>query len=113
MKRTSALLLALVLALSLLAVPVSAEEVKGESDTVEAPVITIGEGVPADVEKETVTVGGEEELVMGEMEVVTVYGEEELVMGEEETVTVYGEEETGFLGWLKNLWNSILNFFGL
>lgn len=84
MKRTMALFLALVLVIGMAALPVSAEAVESE-----------------------------EELVMGEMEVVTVYGEEEPIMGETTTVTVYGEEETGFFGWLKNLWNTILNFFGL
>ena len=100
MRRILAMLLALVLALGLLAVPASAEAVKDEGELVKG-------------EMEVVTVYGGEEPVMGEMETVTVYGEEEPVMGEMETVTVYGEEETGFLGWLKNLWNSILHFFGL
>lgn len=113
MKRTMALLFVLMLVVGLAALPVCAETVKGESDTVEAPVLTIGEGVPADVEMESNTSDEAEKPVMGEMEVVTVYGEEEPVMGETTTVTVYGEEEAGFFGWLKNLWNSILEFFGL
>lgn len=89
-------LIALLLVVCLVAIPVSAETFKSETDTGEEAVITVGE----------------DGLVEGEMEVVTVYGDE-LVEGEEETVTVYGEEESGFFGWLKNLWNSILHFFGL
>ena len=97
MKRMIALLLALMLVVGLVAVSVSAEAVKSESDTVEESVLAIGEGVPADVEMET----------------ITVYGEDVPADVEMKTVTVYGEEESGFLGWLKKIWNFILSFFGL
>ena len=103
-------LIALLLAVCLLTIPVSAETFKSEVDTGEEAVITIGEGGLAEGEMEVVTVHGEE--VLEDMEIVQ-YADEAPVEGEEETVTVYGEEESGFFGWLKNLWNSILHFFGL
>ena len=111
MKRLIAMALALVLVLGMVAMVANAETVKESYEAPVEEIITIGEDAQADVEMQTVL--GEGELVEGEMEVVTVYGGEELVEGEMEIVTVYGEEESGFLGWLKNLWKSILNLFGL
>ena len=107
MKRMIAMLLALMLTVGMLALTVSAESPKGESDTVEAPVITIGEGELGSVEIKQYA----EEGAVGEVQ-IEQYAEEEGEAGEVQ-IEQYAEEETGFFAWLKNLWRSILNFFGL
>ena len=109
MKRMIACLLALVLTMSL-AVCVAAEEVKTETTeqvTTEAPEIQQNEEMKLD--SISVKQYAEEET-LGEIG-VKEYAEEE-TLGEI-SVKEYAEEETGFFGWLKNLWKSILSFFGL
>lgn len=107
MKRVIALVLVAVLALGLLVLPASAEAVK-EGDTVDGAVLTIGEGeiVKAD-DTFTIEEYGEDSIVKAEGEPIEEYNEE-IVKAEGEPI-----QEYGFFAWLKNIWKSILSFFGL
>lgn len=108
MKQVIACLLALVLTMGLLILPVSAEAI-ADGDTPDSVVLTTGtdEVVMAD-DPAPIEEYGDGDVVKADGETIEEYAEDEIVKADSEPI-----EEYGFFAWLKNLWKSILNFFGL
>ena len=114
MKKSLSFVLLFLLSISLLALPVFAEE-----DT-SSGAIEIERYEEEDISSEPIEIERyEEEEGVSEPIEIERYGEEDtaevLTTGAEEVSAQQSEEseETGFWAWLRRVWQAILSFFGL
>ena len=107
MKKVIALALAILLVLGLVVLPASAEAVK-EDNVAEDVVLSVGTDEIVKADGAPIEEYGAGEVEKADGAPIEEYGEEEIIKAEGEPI-----QEYGFWGWLKNLWKSVLKFFGL